>query len=130
MSSLNIALPKIYDTHVLVYTFSSDITSSFLLLHLSFIHVESDHVSYMTDKSSCPIYYTLPRVISVSCSLFKDSSHYLIYTLIQSPLYLLSFSLCLSSFAQFLVTFVVCWRIYCLPYHNMVQFQHFLMTKT
>ena len=55
MSSLNIALPKIYDTHVLVYTFSSDITSSFLLLHLSFIHGESDHVSYMTDMSSYSI---------------------------------------------------------------------------
>ena len=55
MSSLNIELSELSDTHVSVYTFSSSITSSFLLLNLSFIHGESDHVSYMTDKSSCPI---------------------------------------------------------------------------
>ena len=129
MSSLNIALfclpiSMFQCTSVFSYHFES------LLFLLSFIYGESDHVSYMTDKSSCPIYYTLPWVISVSCSLFKDSSHYLIYNLIQSPLYLLSFFLCLPSFAQFLVTLVIRWRIYCLPYHSMVQFQHFLMTKT
>ena len=129
MSSLNIALfclpiSMFQCTSVFSYHFES------LLFLLSFIYGESDHVSYMTDKSSCPIYYTLPWVISVSCSLFKDSSHYLIYNLIQSPLYLLSFSLCLPSFAQFLVTLVIRWRIYCLPYHSMVQFQHFLMTNT
>ena len=56
MSSLNIALYELYDTHVSVYTFSLAITSGFLLLHLSFIHVESDHVSYMTNKSSFPIW--------------------------------------------------------------------------
>ena len=55
MSSLNIALSELSDTHVLVYTFSSTITSSFLLFHLSFIHGEYDHVSYMSAKSSCPI---------------------------------------------------------------------------
>ena len=54
MSSLNIALSKISDTHLSVYTFGSASTSSFLL-HFSFIRGESDHVSYMTDKSSCPI---------------------------------------------------------------------------
>ena len=90
MSSLNIALfclpiSMFQCTSVFSYHFES------LLFLLSFIYGESDHVSYMTDKSSCPIYYTLPWVISVSCSLFKDSSHYLIYNLIQSPLYLLSF---------------------------------------
>ena len=129
MSSLNIALfclpiSMFQCTSVFSYHFES------LLFLLSFIYGESDHVSYMTDKSSCPIYYTLPWVISVSCSLFKDSSHYLIYSLIQSPLYLLSFSLCLPSFSQFLVTLVICWRIYCLPYHSMVPFQHFQMMKT
>ena len=56
MSSLNKALSKLFDTHVSVYTFSSTITSSLLLLHLSFIHGESDHVSYMIDKFSCLIY--------------------------------------------------------------------------
>ena len=55
ISSLNIALSELSDTHVSVYTFSSDITSSFLLLHLSVIPGESDHVSYMTDKFSCII---------------------------------------------------------------------------
>ena len=102
-----------------------------------------------SDSSSCPLYlgnlimsptwqislvvlsicFTLPWVISVSCSLFKDSSHYLIYSLIQSLFYLLSFSLCLPSFTQFLVTLVIRWRIYCLPYHIMVLFQYFLKMK-
>ena len=56
MYSLNITLSELFDTHVLVYTFNLAITSSILLLHLSFIHGEPDHVSYMTDKSRCPIY--------------------------------------------------------------------------
>ena len=56
MSSLNIALSIFSDTHVSVFTFSSAITSSFLLLHLSIIPGESNHVSYMIDKSSCTIY--------------------------------------------------------------------------
>ena len=56
MSSLNIALSVFFDTHVSVFTFSSAITSSFLLLLLSVLPGESDHVSYMTDKSSCSIY--------------------------------------------------------------------------
>ena len=38
-------------------TFSSIITLSFLLLHLSVIPGEYDHVSYMTDRSSCSILY-------------------------------------------------------------------------
>ena len=55
MSSLNIALSDFSDTHVSMYTFSSSITSSFFLLQLSLMPGESDHVSYMTDKSSCII---------------------------------------------------------------------------
>ena len=55
MSSLNIALFVFFDTHVSVFTFSSAITSSLLLL-LSVLPGESDHVFYMTDKSSCSIY--------------------------------------------------------------------------
>ena len=56
MSSLNIALFVFFDTHVSVITFCSTITLSFLLLLLFVIPRESDHVSYMTDKSSCSIY--------------------------------------------------------------------------
>ena len=56
MSSLNIAPSVFFDTHVSVFTFGSAITSSFLLLLLSVLPGESDHVSYMTDKSSCTIY--------------------------------------------------------------------------
>ena len=55
MSSLNIALSVVFDTHVSVFNFSSAITLSFLL-HLSVIPGEFDHVSYMTYKSSCIIY--------------------------------------------------------------------------
>ena len=56
MSSLNIALSVLFDTHVSVFTFSSAITSSLLLLLLSVILGEFDHVYYMTDESSCSIY--------------------------------------------------------------------------
>ena len=56
MSSLNIELFFFSDTHVSVITFRPAITSSFLLLLLSVIPRESDHISYMTDKSSCSIY--------------------------------------------------------------------------
>ena len=56
MSSLNIELSVFFDTHVSVFTFSSSINSSLLLLLLSVILGESDHVSYMKDKSSCSIY--------------------------------------------------------------------------
>ena len=91
MSSLNIALFIFSDTHVSVITFCSAITLSFLLLLLFVIPGESDHVSYMTDKSSCSIYkLKLPWVISMSCSLFKDFTQCLIYILIPSLLYLLS----------------------------------------
>ena len=55
-SSWNIALSIFSDTHVSVFTFRSAITLSFLLLLLFVIPGESDHVSYMTDKSSCSIY--------------------------------------------------------------------------
>ena len=53
---LNIALSVFFDTHVSVFTFSSAITSSLLLLLLSVIPGAYDHVSYMTDKYSCSIY--------------------------------------------------------------------------
>ena len=56
MLSLNIALSVFSDTHVLVFTFHSAITSSLLLLLLSVLPGESNHVSYMTDKSSYSIY--------------------------------------------------------------------------
>ena len=56
MSSLNIVLSVFSDTHVSVFTFCSAITLSFLLFLLSVIPGESDHVSYMTDKSICSIY--------------------------------------------------------------------------
>ena len=56
MSSLNITLFVFSDTHVLVFTFSSTITSSLLFLLFSVLPGESYHVSYISDKSSCSIY--------------------------------------------------------------------------
>ena len=56
MFSLNITLYVFFDTHVLVFNFISAIALSLLLLLLSDLPGESDHVSYMTDKSSCSIY--------------------------------------------------------------------------
>ena len=92
MSSLNIALFELFDTHVSVYTFSSAITLSLLLLQFPFMPGESHHVSYMTDKSSCLICKVkkLPSVIFVSCSLFKDLSLFLLFILIPSLSYLIS----------------------------------------
>ena len=56
MSSLNIALSVFSNTHVSVFTFSLAITLCLLLLLLLFLPGEYDHVSYMTDNSSCIIY--------------------------------------------------------------------------
>ena len=90
MSSLNKALSIFFDTHALVFTFSSAISFIFLLL-LSVLPGEYDHVSYMTDKFSCSICKVkkLPWVISVSCLLFKNLTLCLIYILIPSLSYLL-----------------------------------------
>ena len=130
MSSLNIALFELSDTHVSVYTFNSTITSSFLLLHLSFIHGESDHASYMTDNSSCYIYKLkdslghLYFMLTVQGSI-PSSDYYPDSIIILSEYYL-----CLPSHIQFLVTLVICWRIHCLRHHNMVSHQYLLKTKT
>ena len=67
MSSLNIALSVFFDTHVSVFTFSSDITSSLLLLLLLVLPGESDHVSYMTDKSSFTICKVKSCLVSSLC---------------------------------------------------------------
>ena len=137
MSSLNRALSELFDTHVSVYTFSSAITLIFLLLHLLLIPGEYDHVSYMTYKSSCTICKVkkLPWVMSVSCSLFKELTLYLIYTLIPSLSYLLLLSFPFlyplpTHFCDPLEDLLIHWRIYCLPHHSMVPHQHFMMTKT
>ena len=133
MSSLNIALFVFFDTHVSVFTLRSTITSSLLLLLLSVLPGESDHVSYMTDKSSCSIYvscllFKLSWVISVSCLLFKDLTQYLIYILIPSLSYLLS----LVSPFLYPVPSHSCDPLEDLlaSYHSMVLHQHFLTTKT
>ena len=91
MSSLNKTLSIFFYTHASVFTFSSSITSSFLLLLLLVLPGEPDHVSYMTDKFSCSIYKVkkLPLVISMLCSLFRDLTLCLIYILIPSLSYLL-----------------------------------------
>ena len=129
ISSLNKALSIFFDTHASVLTFSSAITSSFLLLLLSVLPGESDHVSYMTDKSSCFICKVKkpPWVISGSCSLFKDLTQCLIYILIPSLLYLLS----LVSPFLYPIPSHSCDPLEDLfiPYHSMVLHQHFLMTN-
>ena len=55
ISSLNIA-PFFFRYTCFSVHFCSTITLSFLLLRLSIIPGESDHVSYMTNRSSCSIY--------------------------------------------------------------------------
>ena len=130
MSSLNIALSVFFGTHVSVFTFRSAITLSFLLLLLSVIPREYDHVSYMTYKSSCSI-YKLKAALGHLCVVLIVQGLHPMFDLYLDPIIVISvIYLCLPSFSQFLVTLVIRWRIYCLPYHSMVPFQHFLMTKT
>ena len=130
MSSLNIALSELSNTHELVLHFQLSYHFELLLLHLSFIHGESDHVSYMTNKSSCPICelkYSLGHLyVMLTVQGFIPSSDY--YP--DSIIILSEYYLCLPSRIQFLVTLVICWRIHCLPHHNMVYHQYFLKTNT
>ena len=130
MSSLNIVLFEISNTHVSVYTFSSAITSSFLLLHLSFILGEYDHVSYMTYNSSYPI-HKLKATLGHLCVVLNvqgsiPSFDYYPYSII----ILSEYYLCLPSRIQFLVTLLIRWRIYCLPHHSMVSHRYFQTMKT
>ena len=129
MSSLNIEISELFDTHVSVYTFISGITSSFLLLQLSFIHGESDHVSYITDKSSfsiCKLKFALGHLcVVLTVQGFIHASNYY-----PDPIIILSkYHICLPSRIQFLVNLMIHWRIYCLPHHNIVSHQHFLKMK-
>ena len=130
MSSLNIELSELSDTHVSVYTFSLSTTLIFLLLRLSFIHGVSDHFSYMKDNSSCSI-----------CKLKDALGHLCVMLTVQgsipssdyypdSIIILSEYYLCLPSHIQFLVTLVIYWRIHCLPHHSMVSHQYFLKTNT
>ena len=129
MSSLNIALfclpiSMFQCTSVFSYHFES------LLFLLSFIYGESDHVSYMTDKSSCSI-----------CKLKNALGHHYVVLTIQgfipssdyypdSIIILSEYYLFLPSRIQFLVTLVICWRIHYLPHHSIVSHHHFLKTNT
>ena len=130
MPSLNIALFPFFDTHVLVYTFSSTIILSFLFLHLSFIHGESDHVSYMTDKSSCPICKVKSALGHLSVVLIHQGSIPSSDYYPNSIIILFEYYLCLPSCIQFLVTLMICWRIHFLPHHSMIFHQHFLKMET
>ena len=130
MSSLNIALFELSDTHVLVYTFSSAITLSFYSSTCPL------YMGNMIMSPTCQINLVvlsasqkMPWVIFVSCLLFKDLSLHLLIILI--PIIILfEYYLCLPSHIQFLVTLVICWRIHCLPHHSKVSHQYFLKTKT
>ena len=130
MSSLNIALSVFSDTHVSVFTFISAITLRFLILHLSVIPGESDHVSYMNDKSSCTIYKFKSFLGSSLCRAHCSRIYPCIWFLSWSHHFPIWYYLCLPSFIQFLVTLVIRWRIYCLPHHSMVSHQHFLTMNT
>ena len=127
MSSLNIAL-FVFRYPCFSVHFCSAITLSFLIRLLSIIPGESNHVSYMTNKSSCSILYTTLGHLCVGLTV---QGLYSMSDLQPNPIIVTSIIyLCLPSFYQFLVTLVMHWRIYCLSYHSMVPFQHFLMTKT
>ena len=130
MSSLNITLFEISNTHVLVYTFSSDFTSSFYsstcpLYMGNLIMSPTCQISLVVLSTS----QNLPLVISMSCSLFKDFPLHLFIILILIII-LSEYYLCIPSHIHFLVTLVICWRIHYLPHHSMVSHQHFLKMKT
>ena len=130
MSSLNKALSELPDTHVSFFYFQLIYYFEFLLFHLSFIHGEYDHVSYMTDKSSFSIRNLKDCLgylyVLLTVQGYITSSDY--YP--DSIIILYEYYLCLPSRIEFLVTLVIRWRIYFLPYHSMVPSQYFLMTKT
>ena len=65
--------------------FSSAITSSFLLLLLSVSLGESDHVSYMKDKSSCSI-YPLYASLGHLCVVLTVQGLYLMFDLSPDPI--------------------------------------------
>ena len=83
----------------------------------------------MTDKSSCSI-YELKAALGHLCHAHCSRTQPNVWSLSWSHHCYICYLLCLPSVTQFLVTLVICWRIYCLPYHIMVLFQHFLMMKT
>ena len=95
MSSLNIALFVFSDTHVSVFTFRSAITLSFLLLLLSVIPGESDHVSYMKNKSSCSI-YKLEAALGHLCVVLIVQGLYPMFDLYHDPIIVISVIYCVS----------------------------------
>ena len=130
MSSLIIALSELFDTHVLVYPFSSAITSSLYsstcpLYMGNLIMSPTCQISLVVLSTS----QNIPWVISMLCSLFKDLSLHLFIILILIII-LSKYYLCIPSRIHFLVTLVICWRIHYLPHHSMVSHQHFLKMKT
>ena len=94
MSSLNIALFVFFDTHVSVIIFCSAITLSFLLL-LFIIPRESDHVSYMTDKSSCSI-YKLTAALGHLCVVLIVQGLNPMFDLYPDPIIVVSVIYCVS----------------------------------
>ena len=93
MSSLNIALFVFSNTHVSLFTFSLDIALSFLLLLLSVIPREFDHVSYMTDKSSCSILTATLGHLSV---VLIVQGFYPMFDLYLDPIIVISIISCVS----------------------------------
>ena len=121
---------EIFDTHVSIYSFSSDIT---LIFYSSTCPLYMwNLIMYPTLQISLVFIYAsqnFPWVIYVSCSLFKDLYLHLLIILI--PIIILFENyLCLPSHIQFLVTLAICWRIHYLPHHNTFSHQHFLKMKT
>src|SRR5713226_9151986 len=103
MSSLNIAL-FVFRYPCFSVHLCSAITLSFLLLLLSVIPGESDHVSYMTDKSSCSI-YPLYAALGHLCVVLTVQGIFPMSTLYPDSITVISvIYLCFPSFAQFLVT--------------------------
>ena len=95
ISSLNTSLSVFSDTHVSVFTFSSAITLSLLLLLLSVLPGESDHVSYMTDKSSFYIYKLTATLGHLSVVIIVQGFHPQ-FDLYPDPIIVISIIYCVS----------------------------------
>ena len=93
MSSLNIAL-FVFQYPCFSVHLCSATTLSFLLL-LSIIPGESDHVSYMIDKSSCPI-YLLYAALGHLCVMLIVQGLYLMFDLYPDPIIVISVLYCVS----------------------------------
>ena len=131
MSSLNIALFELSDTHVLVYTFSFSYHFEFSYSSTCPLYMGNLIMSPTLKISLVVLSLELKAALGHLCvvltiqGIIHVSAYYPDYIIILSNYYL-----CLPFLIQFLVTLMIRWRIYCLPHHSLFSHHHLLNMKT